>query len=151
MCKESKLFYFILCLQMTQVVASQEPGEIESPKPFSLINPRTEIVVRQEGPRVLFDFFHAGDFGDTMKKGARNDGVIMVAVANIFGEEIWRIEAPRRGPGASSVTYGVVPKRFAQTIPKGRKAPALKINEDYRVSVEGGGRGGTSFVYRGRK
>lgn len=124
--RKARFFYFIMFLQLSQVVASQEPGEIESPKPFSLINPRTEIVVRQEGPRVLFDFFHAGDFGDTMKKGARNDGITMVAVGNFFGEEIWKIEAPYGGQGSSSVTYGVVPKGFVQTIPKGKKAPPFK-------------------------
>ena len=50
----------------------------------------------------------------------------------------------------SSVTYGVVPKGFKQIVPKGKKAPALKINEDYRVWADWVG-AAASFVYQGGK
>ena len=143
----------IMFLHVAQGVGFQSPRETESPKFHDLIIPSTKIVVRQENAKVIFEFINPLDFGPTVKKDTPNDRITTVRVLNIFSEEVWKIEAPYGGQGASSVTYGVVPKGFKQTVPKGGKAPALKINEDYRVSVKGGGGGSgvASFVYKGRK
>ena len=143
----------IIFLQVAQVVAFQSPRETESPKFRDLIIPSTKIVVRQENEKIIFEFINPLDFGPTVKKDTPNDRITTVRVLNIFSEEVWKIEAPYGGQGASSVTYGVVPKGFKQTVPIRRKAPPLKINEDYRVWVEGGGggSGAASFVYQGRK
>ena len=142
----------IIFLQVVQVVAFQSPRETESPEFHDLIIPSTNVVVRQESAKVIFEFINPLDFGPTVKKNTPNDRITTVRVVNIFSEEMWKIEAPWGGQGASSVTYGVVPKGFRQTVPKGRKAPALEINEDYRVWVDGGaGAGAASFVYQGKK
>jgi len=140
----------IMLLQVAQVVAFQLPSETESPKFHDLIEPRTNVVVRQEGGKVVFEFINAIDFGPTVKKNTPNDRITRVRVVNIFSEEVWRIEAPYGGQGVSSVTYGVVPKGFKQIVPKGKKAPALKINEDYRVWADWVG-AAASFVYQGGK
>ena len=142
---------FIIFLQVAQVVAFQSPRETGSREFQDLSHPRTDVVVRQEGAKVIFDFINAVDFGPTIKKNTPNDRITTVRVVNIFGEEVWKIEAPYGGQGAWSVTYGVVSKGFKQSVPKGRKAPALEINEDYRVWADGGGWGAASFVYQGWK
>src|SRR5574341_870290 len=93
----------VLVLQVEPVVAFQSSSETESPKFHDLIEPRTNVVIRQEGGKVAFEFINAIDFGLTTKKNTPNDSVTRVTVVNNFREVLWRIEAPYGGPGVSQV------------------------------------------------
>jgi len=127
-------------------VRSPIAGERDPLRPFSLTIPRVDILVQQEGGAVRFEFFLEEELNGVKNK-IHNDKITTVAVVK-EGEEIWKIEASSRG--VSTVTYGVVPSGFVQTIPKAKNVPLLEKNMKYYVRVDGWSWGGEYFVYLGR-
>jgi len=122
-------------------------GEKDSPKPFSLTIPRVDILVQQAGGAVRFEFF-LEENRDGIQNKIRNDKITTVVVLK-DGQEMWKIEASADRQGVSTVTYGIVPSGFVQTLPKVNSVPPLEKNEEYYVRVDGWYWGGEYFVYLG--
>jgi hypothetical protein len=137
------LMMVLQTLQMSELKASEDT---KPRKPLRLINPATEIVVQQNAGRVRFEFYIRDD-SDPPKR-VLNDKVSTFVVRNFLSEELWKIEAARGDKTASTVTYGVVPPGFVQTVPKHGGAPRLDNNVEYYVSADGWYRGSASFVYQ---
>jgi hypothetical protein len=102
----------IVFLHMAEVLAFQSPRESDPPRFDDLVEPRTVIIVRQDGANIVFEFINGTNFGSTIKKNTPNDRITTVRVVNIFGEEVWKIEAPYGGQGAATITYQCRPKRI---------------------------------------
>jgi hypothetical protein len=109
--------------------------------------PSMNIVVRQDGARVIFEFY-GESWPGVMKRMSANH----LTVQGPDGRQaMWSVVAPF-GKGALEIQYGEVPYEFRQLVPPADLPPALVTGQEYFVTAildVAPGSARQKFVYRG--
>ena len=100
------------------------------------------VVIRQEGDQVTFEAHeNVGRLWST--PGVTR--AVSTLLVTTRGDALWQVETVT--PHAGPITYGRVPEGFVQMMPGTGPPPALRVDEEYDVSVVGpGGTGGARFT-----
>ena len=131
-----------ICLAVVTVLCSQF---VNGCRPVG--DPVIEIDVIQDRERVSFKFFmlEGRIYSNRIERVPHKVGSLWIGNSK---STIWEIKNRSTSFGVTTITYGVVPEGFDQTIPKNGTAPTLKSGSEYEVLVGFGAGGTTRFIYK---